>query len=55
MARPLKTLLLILVSVVLCACADDHEEPLTTGQFGAVLMLGMWVTGVIANYWERRK
>jgi hypothetical protein len=51
----MKTLLLILVSVVLCACADENEERLTTGQVGAVIMVCGGVAGIIANIWERRK
>ena len=60
-------LVLILVSVVLCACADTagmdriQDEQEHTGLFGllglliAVIMVCSLIAGIVANFWEKRR
>lgn len=60
----LRCFLVILVSVVLCACAycpdcdrihDEQEHTGLLNLLSAIIMYGGITAGVIANLWERRK
>jgi formate hydrogenlyase subunit 3/multisubunit Na+/H+ antiporter MnhD subunit len=60
----MKILLLILISVMLCACAycpdcdRIHDEQEQTGLLNllfAIIMYGGIAAGVIVNLWEKRR